>query len=96
MKADKETHMTLCGAALRYSVCIVLISVLFCMGSSIIVGSAYLAAGVYLNRAVLRQLVYWPEYATASEQAFDKMRHVAFWPIAYVATLARVMIVRVL
>jgi len=94
MRVD-DTQLGLAMAFLHYVGCLACTAIAFGVESR--AGLAlYLCAGIYLNRKVLRKLIYWPEYATAAQQAGDKVRHLALWPLAYLATFGRVFAVRVL
>ena len=57
----------------------------------------YAALGVYLNRAVLRRIVEWhPTYNTLDNVAGQKLRMVAFWPVAYAVLFFKVGVDKVL
>lgn len=57
----------------------------------------YFAAGVYLNRVVLRRLIEWhPMYATLDNVVGAKLKMFFFWPISYLALFIQLVINEVL
>jgi len=47
---------------------------------------AYLGAGIFLNRAVLRGLIKWhPVYNTIENVSRSKFRQMLLWPFSYPA-----------
>lgn len=57
----------------------------------------YIAAGVYLNRGVLRKLIEWhPMYNTLDNVASTKLKFFFFWPITYLFLFIRLGINKIL
>ncbi|MFP3637769.1 hypothetical protein [Paraburkholderia sp. SIMBA_054] len=55
----------------------------------------YFGCGVFLNRTVLRNLItYHPVYNTLDNVYSTKIRALIFWPIAYLALLFKIAVVR--
>ena len=57
--------------------------------------SAYIGAGVFLNRTVLRNLIQWhPMYNTLDNVFKAKIVHVLFWPLSYMSLIVKIALVR--
>jgi len=66
-------------------------------GGATLVGVGYLAAGVWLNRRVLRRLVDWhPVHATLDNVTSTKLSALLLWPLVYPVLFFRLVVVRVL
>lgn len=78
-------------AFLLWSICLVILFFVFVIGGYFNIQSIgtvalifYLAAGVYLNRKVLANLIEWhPMYNTLDNVTSDKLKFFALWPLMY-------------
>ena len=89
--SEQQETMRLRVAFLHWVVCLAGFIVLCMVGSafnSSFFGSlaffGYFAAGLYLNRGVLRKIIVWhPMYNTLYNVTSEKLKFFFLWPISY-------------
>ncbi len=90
---NSNENMRLRDAFMHWLVCLAIFITLASLGAyfdSIFFGYPafffYIAAGIYLNRKILRNLVEWhPMHNTLNNVTSDKTKFFLFWPINYLA-----------
>lgn len=93
--SSSQTDMRLRVAFLHWLCCIGIFALLIFLGKYIDVFSLlailfYPAAGVYLNRSVLRRLITWhPMYNTLYNVTSEKLKFMLLWPIMYLFLFVR-------
>lgn len=101
---NEQAGMRLRVAFMHWAICLAVFIILVVLASSLnssLFGNLafffYLGAGIYLNRAVLRQIIEWhPVYNTLYNVTSDKLKLFFFWPITYFFLFMRLGINRVL
>ena len=60
------------------------------------IAMVYLACGIYLNRVVLRNIIWHPVYNTLDNVVISKLLHIVFWPFLYAILFLKLAINRVI
>lgn len=92
----QQESMKLREAFIHWVVCLV-IFIGMCFLSELLAIIAYIAAGIYLNRRVLRKLIEWhPVHNTIDNVSSAKLGFFLLWPIRYFFLFMRLGITKVL
>lgn len=102
--SSSQQTMRTRSAFFRWAICLAILVALISLNTnadSSLYGDLafifYFAAGVYLNRSVLRRLVEWhPIYNTLGNVTSDKLRFFLLWPITYFFLFVRLGINKIL
>lgn len=91
-----EVGMKLRVAFIHWAVCLA-IFVVMCFISEALALIAYIVAGIYLNRQVLRKIVEWhPMHNTIDNVSSAKLGYFLLWPFRYFFLFLRLGVMKAL
>jgi hypothetical protein len=100
--SNQQVGMRLRVAFLHWAACLAIFALLIVIAKHVdifvlLAMLFYPAAGVYLNRSVLRKLIEWhPMYNTLYNVTSEKLKFFFLWPITYLFLFVRLGINKVL